>query len=451
MAIAKTCSADKYRRASGLTIAVIVATVALHVAVPKSGIMEGKVPLTIADLLFGVALALGLIAFAKAALPDRRLKRCAVAVVLGCAFFALRIIAFPLVFGRPLNSADVGFLVALAVYPLIFPLIAAFVPPARAPSLYRVLAISIAIVLAYGMVQKAFGPYKVVIRGVTANWTEARGGSHFLAAKDNVISSTGSLKLTSTYSNGNLLGVNLLLLLPCGIAAAKRWWLRVPLLAAGVWALLLTGSRSAWVGAMFMLVIVLIPTPRSLLPKLAAALALWFALGFFLFHTSLGRERVTRMSPANVESWGGRLEPALILWRGATQGSSIGSVLLGPYGRTRQAIRASGGGAYEIFYAALFQEGGLLGLLIWLTPIWLSFREFWPRRKDPYIRAVMLGLIAWMCAAVADGGFWLPPTAFIFWCVLALGWLRAGALNRERQPHRLEHAQLLTRAGASVG
>ncbi len=400
--------------------------------------MVGKVPLTAADLVFGVALALGAVALPRALAPKGRFRICAAAVALGCFFFALRIVLPTFSSGRSLTAPEVGFLVALAVYPLVFPLIAMFAPAESAKALFRILAIGVAIVLAYGLAQKAFGPYNVVIRGVTANWTEAKSGGHFLADKDNVISSTGSLKLTSTYSNGNLLGVNLLLLLPCGIAGAKRWWLKLPFFAVGAIALALTGSRSVWVGAMFMLAIALVPTPRSLLPKLAAALALWIALGLFLFHTSLGRERVTRMSRANVATWGGRLVPALILWRGATQGNSIGSVLIGPYGRRREEIRASGGGAYEMFYAALFQEGGFIGLIVWLLPVWLSFREFWPWRRDPYVRGVMLGVIAWMCAAVADGGFWLPPTAFNFWCVLALGWLRIAALRSAEQRRREE-------------
>jgi len=77
-----------------------------------------------------------------------------------------------------------------------------------------------------------------------------------------------------------------------------------------------------------------------------------------------------------------------------------------------------------MLYLALFQISGVLGALIWFAPIGLSIRCIFKSRSDPLLKAVLIGLISYLVAAIAEGAFWLPPTAFNLWMLLGIGWLR---------------------------
>jgi hypothetical protein len=403
-----------------LSKGILLLTVALHVAFPKAGIKLGSVPVTAADATFALLLAASLWFYlsgtAKKLLPAER--RCATYLGLAILFFTVRI-GINLA-SRGVIPDDAGTIAAMCIYPLVFFVILKS-GEVQAGVLYRVITFSVVIVLCYGFVQKVIGDASV-IPGLTANWDDAQLPG-FLLDKNNLLNEYGDIKLTSTYQNGNLLGINLLLLLPLGVALQRRW-LKIGLVAAASLALALTASRAAWVGYSVLAFAAIFLFVRGWFKRIAIiAVLLAAAWGFVLF-SSLGTERITESD--NVLQLAGRLIPAQQLVQEAS-GANVARLAFGLHSEMVDA--------YEMFYLAVFEVFGFAGLALWAAPVCFSVCRFWRYRSDPICGAILAGIGAWTVAAIAEGAFWLPPTAFNFWLVIAAGWLRIRALesNSETQ------------------
>jgi hypothetical protein len=143
----------------------------------------------------------------------------------------------------------------------------------------------------------------------------------------------------------------------------------------------------------------------------------------------VARTRILEIHPDNLITLGGRLEPAAVLWRESIRDTNVTAFIIGPDVRTEKRILAQGGGAYEIFYLALYEIAGVVGILVWLTPIAFSLGHFYKCRADPIMRAVLIGLVSWLLVAFVEGAFWLPPTAFNLWTLIGIGWLRLQSLQ----------------------
>jgi hypothetical protein len=282
----------------------------------------------------------------------------------------------------------------------------------------------VAIVVLYGVVQRVFGASRTVIAGITANATDASDPG-FLSMHYNVIDvQLGLMKLTSTYENGNILGINLLLLFPITVTVVRRWALRIPIAALGLFALVECGSRAAWVGTVTLGLVATLFFVRHLINKVIAGIGLAAAVAAFLFFVPIAQVRIVDVGAGNVMSLGGRLDPAAVLIEETVGDANVTATLVGPDDRTGRSIEEQGGGAGEMLYLAIFQIAGVLGDLVWLAPIVLSIWYMYKSRSDPLIKAVLVGLISYLVAAIAEGAFWFPPTAFNLWMLLGIGWLR---------------------------
>jgi len=383
----------------------LLISVGLHVLIPKAGLKVGEVPITLADVCFALLFwpALAAVRRLRSPGPMRTAKRFLLA---GMAYFMLR------TFAMGLNANNLARLTVLGVYPLIFFIMVKKVRTGeQATAVVRLIALCILAVVLYGVAQYAFGPGTLLVRGVTANWSDA-SDPDFLTQKYNVIDEAGQVKLTSTYQNGNILGVNLLLLLPM---ASLGWEKRIRLLAfpASVAVIGLTASRSVWVGALFLFALWLSIGQRSWKNRLCWVVIVAVCAFLFFFRSPLGMLRIEGSGENSLLTWSGRLEGAWTIWED-TMHSSAGAILFG--------IHPQESFAYEMLYASIYETYGLLGLLIWLVPLVVSLYVFYKHRRYPVVRAALMGILTWMFVAVAEGAFWLPPTSFNVWTVLALGW-----------------------------
>jgi hypothetical protein len=368
-----------------------------------------------------------------------RLRTCIFLNLVAGSYFALRILFERLYSDVPLNPGDLAKLTALCVYTLILPVMIVTLKPQDEHRLLQTIFVSVIIVLGYALAQKALGDYAVVVPGVTANWDDAQVPD-FLAAKHNMIFAD-TMKLTSTYQNGNLLALNLLLLLPLTFMLAKTKIVKAAVAATGAFALLFAASRAAWGGSLALVGIALMIPAKGWTRRLAVGVPL-FAVAFALAFSSTTVQKRALDSPGDWGSWAGRIEPALALERIMVDDGNLLTFIIGPYGHMRNRIALDGspeyadfgGAAYEMFYVALIEIGGLLGLFLWAAPVALSLKTFYQYRQDPVVLAVFLGIAAWAAAAVAEGAFWNPPTAFNYWVVIAVGWLRIRTLTLPRNP-----------------
>ncbi len=396
---------------------VLLLCVALHVLIPKAGFKLDEVPVTVADMLFGILLPLALIALLSMRLGGL-LKKTKTALFLAMAYFGLRTL------GMSWNGETLARLVALSVYPFVLFALVKIVRSREHVDLFvRVVGVCVLAVLLYGLAQRAFGEAAVLVRGITANWSDA-ADPDFLAAKSNLFAQTGQLKLTSTYQNGNVLGVNLLLWFPVASLGLRRSarYLVFPVFLAVIG---LTGSRSAWVGALVLFAVWLQTRPMSRKKRLFWAAVVVSATLLFVFYSSLGQLRV-QDNLDEVVSWSGRLHGAAIIWMDTVR-SSFSDLLLGIHPPEESY-------AYEMLYLSIYETYGVIGLLLWSLPFAFSLCAFFRYRQYPVVSAAFVGIFTWMVVSVAEGAFWLPPTSFNVWAAMGLGWCALISGRGQRAP-----------------
>jgi len=398
---------------SSVLYMLLLTSVALHVLIPKAGIKIGEVPVTIADVSFALLLWPALAAARKPE-PGGSLRITRKFLLLGMLYFIVRALEMGL------TAENLARITALCIYPLVFFLFVRNIRSQQQTSaVVRLVGLCLLGVVLYGSAQYLLGTDTVQVRGLTANWSDA-SDPDFLSQKDNVIDEGGKLKLTSTYQNGNLLGVNLLLLLPVASFAWDKK-LKSLALAASVVVIGLTASRSAWAGAIFLLVLWLPSVRMDWKKRVGLAVLLGGCAFLFLVHSPLASLRLEGSGENSLSTWGGRAVGAWIIWEDSLN-SSVPSILFGVHPQESYA--------YEMLYPSIYETFGLVGLLIWVVPLLVSLGAFYRHRDHPLARAAFTGISAWLFVAVAEGAFWLPPTSFNVWTVLGLGW--CAVLTRTR-------------------
>ena len=222
-------------------------------------------------------------------------------------------------------------------------------------------------------------------------------------------------KLISTYNNGNLYGVSTLLLLPLYLRLephrVRRFTLRI--------ALLLTLSRTVWVGLILNEVLSLLP---HLLRQVNTFPVLYLGQArrrFFAVFTTI----VFAFASVTFTTWqGGKL--AFLLDR--TLGNRLGEVnaAQGTSFLPEHALY----GFQEVLYASAAQYWGWSGLiaftLIMLSPIVVYLWDPTVLRS-PLQRAALKGLIIYIVMAGGDGALDFIPVMAFYWFVYAVflsGW-----------------------------
>ena len=175
---------------------------------------------------------------------------------------------------------------------------------------------------------------------------------------------------------------------------------------------------------------------RRNLPKIALGVLLGICVALFVAYAPIARTRILETRPENLIDLGGRSKPAAVLWHESIRGANVSAFLIGPDVSTAKMIMARGGGAYEIFYLALYGIAGVIGILVWLAPIAFSLKNFYKYRSDLVMRAVFIGLVTWHLVALVEGAFWAPPTAFNLWTLVGIGWLRFQSLENSAEGAR---------------
>jgi hypothetical protein len=413
------------RRSYSLPVGLTYACIAMHVAFPKGGIKYLDIPITWADASLGCLFLVFIYTFTRPLRISRQLKTTLLLMFAGIAFFAFRIFAQEGFVLRWVIKAHVQEIVPLCVYPLILLLMVRVIDnEVRLNRVVQVVIVGVTIVLLYGVLQRIFGENAVLVPGLTANATDAEVPD-FLFFKYNVIDwHLRTLKLTSTYQNGNGLGINLLLLFPIAVTALRRWTLRIPLIGLGLFVLEECGSRSVWVGTLTLGLIATMFFVKRTIHKFFASLGLTLAVVVLLFYVPIMRTRTLNTGMQKQIEMGGRVDPAALLIRESLRDTNVVAFLVGPDARIMRSVQAQAGGAYEILLLALFQVSGVIGALLWVAPIGLSVWTMSKARSDPLVKAVFITLICYLIAALAEGAFWYPPTAFNLWMVVGIGWLR---------------------------
>ncbi len=212
----------------------------------------------------------------------------------------------------------------------------------------------------------------------------------------------GIFKLISTYNNGNLYGVSMVMLLPFYDYFEKKTYRKLLLKIA----LLLTLSRTVWVGLIMFEALNFIFIKKKTVKVMAGAIV---TLLFVLLGLTAGLMLLqTDLSFVADRNLGGRLGQLAAL-------SEAGFFpdLSTPF----KTI-------LEMTYLSVLDNFGWLGAFFFIvyltTPLILFLLRKVPDSRSPLKRLFALGLVLYMIVAFVDGGLLYIPVMAIYWLVVVL-------------------------------
>lgn len=383
--------------AGRLAIAILITFL---VAFPKAGFKVGSVPVTFGYLLLGaVALA--------CTLQNSASRRYAIASgrAMAAFGFGLPLQAVTLLLAGLLGSAQpsltVAFVVGFVALPTFYLLLLG--PQIRqldADWCGMLVRRCVSFAALYGIFlfcyHLASGRF-IEIPFLTVNADDAG----LLESGKNIDRGNGFFKLISTYNNGNIYGVCILMLLPWYELTQRSllWRLLVRL------SLILTLSRTVWFGAVIYEMLAM-----AYLRPLRARTLLYFALTI----AAIGGAVAYIMQKMGF-ALAFLLDPNL---GGRTAGLARTHLYFLPH----QSVEFSS----EIIYATVVNAFGLLGgaclLLSMTAPLFLA--GIGRRGRDPLVRACVAGMAMLLVCGLSDGPILLIPVMALYWGLAAIALLR---------------------------
>ncbi|HNX28811.1 MAG TPA: hypothetical protein PKN87_05295 [Syntrophomonadaceae bacterium] len=415
---------------------------------PKAGIKIADIPVTVSDILFLLLILFSLTRITcwretffhnKTVIILMMIFACYATLKLGYSYWHYDLL-------------NIGVIVPLLVYPVIFLILLLFDRLYSIPweKMLLIPVIAFIILSVYALLQYFLGIETVMIPGLTYNWTDAQNPLILVEKKNYYGPYT---KIFSTYQNGNIFGVNLLLLFPLvfELLYDRRKSLGYIALGFFITVAFHTASRAVW-AAVLCYVLIRFLLFKQGLKKLTVIFPLSFITALLLFveqlrsrvSNLLGKDSIPRIIkvsytenfakhapvPDTIDWWvdqpqiknlSGREEGIFKLWEATFGTLNWGAIFLGPYGILPRSSYSIVG---EMLYAAVFAYLGLIGLILWSLPVLFSLYNFYKLRGDYIVRGILLGLVGYFIAAVMEGAYWVSPTAFNLWLIIGIGWIR---------------------------
>lgn len=363
---------------------------------PKGGVKVGGIPVTWGYLLLGASTLPFLVQLAYGA----RMRLARPRLVLAASLLPFQFV----VWGTLLlhGTSGLGFAVSLVVSFFFIPLalllaLGVYLDRMELGPLFRMLRTGILLIAAYGIFLFIFRlktGHFIEIPYLTVNAGDVGG------LEDKYIDRGGIFKLISTYNNGNIYGVSMLLLLPL------YGWLERSRVRQGIVkaSLLLTLSRTVWVGLVVYEVLQRVYVKRVSAKALALLCVALLTLGLgVVYALSLMDRNMSFLFDRNL---GGRLGQ------------------LGALETARVLPNAPFETIYEIVYLSVMESFGILGLAAFLvamaTPVALQFLRAIPYGGSAYKRSLATGLLTYLVVAMSDGALLLIPVMVFYWFVVSL-------------------------------
>lgn len=402
----------------------LLVTVFINVTFPKAGIKLGGIPLTVGN----VFLLLTVLSWFIYVLWKRSFvfSKAEAFVIISCVYWLIRFLLV-MTGGRVGLSEWVGFFVPLVVYPFTFLVFNYFIIEMKQIDyLLRILFVGTVIVFVFGFLQAAFGIDKFSIPGLTVNYTDYISSDNWYAHKYNGVQEGVTYsKTVSTYQNGNLLGVNVLMFCPMIYESIRNKAVKNIYLLVFVLFCILTGSKTCWVGIVLYLLIKgaavinrkWVEGRKLELACLIIAFIPIIALIFLNMFPQIIERFQDSFTLKNIDDLSGRSESMNRLINYFTIKTEW--LLIGPYGLT-----SYWGSSYEMAYFCILMIGGVAGFIAFLGPIiYIISRYFIKQYKESnVIKGITHGVIVYLIVAFVEGALWLPPTAVNLWMVLAIGY-----------------------------
>lgn len=393
-------------------------TLFFNIWFPKAGIKLAGIPLTVGNILFAILFICW--SLLKIRTKKMEFTKIHLYVLIGIYYF---IIKFLICYLNNYSISDmIEYIVPLIVYPLIlFVCVDLTDSQEKFNSILKMIYYGFIFLSIYGLIQYMFGLEKTTIPGVTVNLSDyLSGGSEWYLSKNNGTGDSNS-KIFSTYQNGNLLGVNLILFFPLVFEyAEKKGKNFLSMLLTGLFAIVifLTLSRACWLGVfLFILLKVLFNYSRTkekfIYKNIFVFISILGIVLIFKYFPSIA-SRLSNTTLDKLISMSGRTEGFIELFKSIWRSNNVFSIIFGPYG-----IIKTSGFAYEMTQIAIFSLTGIVGLVLWIIPLISIVKNVY--KNSGFNSSINLSIIIWFIVAIIEGSYWLPPTAFNLFLIISLG------------------------------
>lgn len=361
---------------------------------PKAGFKIGTIPITFGYILLSITFILVFILDGPRLLQSVDKNRLLVtSLTLPFALYGLIIFYF-------VGYDEIGFVISFFVNFAVFPIAFVYILSIRFDKLdmnylFGMVRHSILVISIYGIFlffYKSFTGSFIEIPYLTVN----SGDLGALESKN--ISRGDYYKLISTYNNGNIYGVCLLMLLPLfdyiETGFVKRLIVRI--------SLILTLSRTVWIGIFSYEIARLLLSRKKSVSFLLSSLA-FFIISIYAISQILGAIGYSSDFLLD-KNLGGRAESL-----------NINPTLIPelPFNNIS-----------EIVYASVLESFGIIGLILFsfsfFSPLLIFVSSIRNNPLGAYKKRIISGIILYMLLCFSDGAMMLIPTMLIYWFLVAL-------------------------------
>lgn len=405
----------KTKEKNGFLFNLLLITIFFNIWFPKAGIKLLGIPLTVGNIFFAITFFFWIMKKGMSGYVKIN-KNSYILIALTLYSF----VKFLIIGGVVRN---IGYIIPLVVYPLMFVIAYDTIDTKeKLQKVIKVICSGFFFICIYALLQYAFGIEKVCIPGLTVNLTDYRtyGASWYLQKNNNNNSGIGT-KIISTFQNGNLFGVNVLLIYPIAYGYLKKEnkiFLMYVSLALFIICVFLSLSRSCWLGIiLFMLFGIFLENEKnknSIYRKSIIILMCLILVGIsFKYFPSIAA-RFSSMDKSSIMSMSGRTEGLTEVLSNFLKYKYIFIWFIGSNGFIENI-----GLAYEMTPLAILVQVGIIGILLFYGMLYKTWKKM--SKKMWLQNAVKLSIFVWTIVGCIEGAFWLPPTALNIFLILALG------------------------------
>jgi hypothetical protein len=401
----------------------LLITMFFNICFPKAGIKLSGIPLTIGNIFFFLLLMV----WGLKKIKEKRIKMYGIGITV--LFLAIYVILKYLVIY--LNGKEIvkyiSYIIPLVCYPFIYFITKDTIKTEKYKNkIMNLIVYGFVFICMYGVLQFFVGIGNCDIPGLTVNYSDyTEYGENWFLTKNNGVDSKSS-KIVSTYQNGNLFGINMLIIYPIVYFNLKKNKKNKSVLFTLILFIIcefMTLSRACWLGVVLFVFLGIIfnntfrNEKNSNMKKCCLLLCFIFSI-IFVFKYLPGV--ASRFFNTDIEDWismSGRTSGLISVFESVNQSGKIAPWFFGPEG-----IIDYTGIAYEMLPIALFAQVGVIGTCI---VYYLFFKMYFSMKSDNVINSgIKLSLIIWVIVGIIECGFWLPPTALNLFFVLGLTMLK---------------------------
>lgn len=399
---------------TNLLFNLLLITIFFNIWFPKAGLKISGIPFTIGNILFALTYFLWFFWNLK----SRVIKKNRIGFLI-LLFISYCVLKFGII-GNIIKN--IGYIIPLAVYPFMFYLSYNLVDSKdRLEKVLKIICCGFFFISLYALLQFFVGIEKCVIPGLTVNYTDFKElGNLWFMAKSNG-TDKAMAKIVSTYQNGNLFGINMLLFYPIVFNYYKKYNKNIKLLIISfilfISVVFLSLSRACWLGiVLFILFGIVMDKDNSKKTVVFKFFAIFIGLCSIFIVFNYIPSVSNRFFDTKASDWismSGRTEGLFTVFRTVYESNSFVAWIIGPSG-----ISTFSGLAYEMFPLAMFVQLGIVGVLFMYLILYIVIK----RMKNHIIhQSIKLSIIIWMIVGIIECGFWLPPFALNLYLLMGIG------------------------------